>query len=224
MLLDLRQITSRLTNPLTSRFKKGLDAAFGTHRSSLLKKSGWEDAVLALWICNLYVTLQGRSKVLVQDPKLNTRLTEWIQYMQELYPIQKLDPAYATSICTTNTAPPPSLRQQNEPEPESEPEADAATVGTDPNVDENERTLIRYTKEIALMLRNAAQVAPRCIFDHALWSGDLVRWGFHVLNEEGVCVPVLDDDGDAEGVGMLAICVGKRQNRGTEGRSDGMPS
>ncbi|KAI9879563.1 MAG: hypothetical protein M1830_008097 [Pleopsidium flavum] len=174
-LLDLRQIIYRFPDPLCSLFQAGLDAAFGTHKPSLLKKKGWEDAVFTLWICVLWIMQKVHGEVIPDRQGLDKRLVIWIDFLSEHYGDEKLPIEYVAAML-------------NEDSPDHE----------NNDVDEeNQKRLIRYSEEITQIIQHAARQDPKCIFNHRSWSGDLVRWGFRVLNAESVNVPPRDEDSDS---------------------------
>lgn len=177
-LLDLRQILHRTPNPLRSRFQAALDAAFGTHKPSLLKDSGWEDAVMALWVCTLWITFIATGEVILDRLGIGRKLADWIAYMCEHYAPDKADPA------AVDTDARHSAQQERIPKCEGTPPLTDAEVEA-----ENQRHLIHYTEEIACIIRAAAKRDPQSLFAHPVWSGDLVRWGFRIVNEEAVNVP-----------------------------------
>ncbi len=174
-LLDLKQIIYRFPDPLCSLFQAGLEAAFGTHKPSLLKKSGWDDAVLALWICLLWIMQKVHGEVIPDRLGLGRGLAVWVDFLLGHYGAENLDPEYVAAVC-------------------NEGSADHENGDVD---EENQKRLIRYTEEITQMVKTAARQDPQCIFNHPLWCGDLVRWGFKVLNAEAVGVPPRDEDSDS---------------------------
>lgn len=190
-LLDLKQMLHRTPKPLRSRFQAGLDAAFGTHKPSLLKEAGWEDAVMALWVSTLWIVLITQDEEISDHVGIGRKLANWITYMSEHYAPDKTDPDYVAAVSTENQV--FTQKQANGGEGE----------------DENQKQLIRYTEEIARMIKAAAERDPQCLFAHPLWCGDLVRWGFRIVNAETVNVPARDEG--RESSDRLALFLEKRK-------------
>ena len=214
-LLDLKQILSRTPEPLRSRFQAGLDAAFGTHRAALLKESGWEDAVMALWVCMLWIAFGATNGVMRDYLGMGRRLADWITYMSEHYAPDKFDPDHMAFASTDESH---SILQDRNGEGEGTGNGNSeAPVLTDAD-DENHKHLIRYTDEITVMINAAAQRDPQSLFAHPLWSGDLVRWGFTVMHEEAVNVPARDEDEPSD---RLALFLEERRCGLETSESDG---
>lgn len=203
-LLDLKQILHRTPNPLRSRFQAGLDAAFGTHKPSIIKEYGWEDAVMALWVCTLWIAFIAQGEAIHDRLGIGSKLADWITYMYEHYAPDKSDPDYVASVFTDahNFA-----QQEGNGEVNGEGEASPPTDAV--AEEENQKQLISYTEEITSMIKAADERDPQCLFAHPLWSGDLVRWGFRIVNAEAVNVPARDED--PESSDRLALFLEERK-------------
>ena len=205
-LLDLKQIIYRSPDSLRLRFQAALDAAFGTHKPSLLKKSGWEDAVIALWICTLWITQKAQGGIIHDRLGMGRKLSNWIDFMLEHYPADKSDAAYIAAVCH-------NVDDDNTPHPHRNGDGNGTPVAPN-HEDENQKRLIVYTEEITHMITAAAARDPHGVFAHHLWCGDLVRWGFKILNAEAVSVPARDEASDDD---RLALFLAQRRVEGEGG-------
>lgn len=213
-LLDLKQILHHTPYPLRSRFRAGLDAAFGTHKPSLLREAGWEDAVMALWVCTLWLAFIVQGEEIRDRLGIGRELANWIIYMSEHYAPVKPEQDHVAAVCTNN-----HVSTQQQANGEGDGEKEARLRSTDAEVeDENQTKLIRYTEEIASMVKAAAARDPQCLFAHPLWCGDLVRWGFRIANAEAV--NVLARDEDPESSDRLALFLEEREGQLETGVGD----
>ena len=208
-LLDLKQILHRTPNPLRSRFRAGLDAAFGTHKPSLLKESGWEDAVVALFVCTLWITFIAHDEEIHDRLGIGRKLADWITYMCEHYVPDNYAPDHVGAACMDGHV---SAQQEGNANTKCQSEDKGNGEGppspTDAD-DENQRQLVRYTEEITSMIRAAAKRDPQCLFAHPVWSGDIVRWGFRIVSAESVNVPARDER--PESSDRLALFLDERK-------------
>jgi len=223
-LLDLKQILHRTPNPLRSRLQAGLDAAFGTHKPSLLKEAGWEDAVMALWVCTLWITFITQGEMIKDRLGIGRKLIDWIRYMHEHYPPGKSDPDYGAAFCTDARYQAQQEGKANSKDGREDKDRSGGKrpLSTDAELeDANQIQLIRYTEEITSMIKAAAARDPQCLFAHPLWCGDLVRWAFRIANAEAVNVPARDEG--PESSDRLALFLEERKGqleRGVETSED----
>ncbi len=206
-LLDLKQMLHGMPKPLRSRFQAGLGAAFGTHKPSLLKEAGWEDAVMALWVSTLWIMFIAQGEEIQDRLDIGRKLANWITYMSEHYAPNKTDPDYVAAVYTQNHV---FTQQLANGEGNGGEEVKLPPTVAE-GEDENQKQLIRYTEEVARMIKVAAERDPQCLFAHPLWCGDLVRWGFRIVNAEAVNVAARHEG--PESSDRLALSLDEKKGR-----------
>lgn len=169
----------------SSQFRAALHCTLRTRKAQKLREAGYQDLVFTIWACSLWLCYVNENiEALLQNTvnKFHKDTFSWLTFVRASY------------------CPPPGRGDNTCPRSGC---AIHQWMTRDDHEAMEECAIVESYLEV---IRAAAKANPGSLYTDSRWNADFLRWGYHVVQEEGFRCPNLnDDDGNQEDEFMLFL-------------------